>query len=42
MRVLDRVRRVCLAHPGAYEKIAWSAPTFRVGERRPRSRRARR
>jgi predicted DNA-binding protein (MmcQ/YjbR family) len=33
MRILDRVRRVCLALPGAYEKIAWSAPTFRVGER---------
>ena len=33
MKLLDRVRRVCLALPGAYEKIAWSAPTFRVGER---------
>ncbi len=33
MKVLDRVRGVCLSLPGAYEKIAWSAPTFRVGER---------
>jgi predicted DNA-binding protein (MmcQ/YjbR family) len=33
MKLLDRVRRVCLDLPGAYEKIAWSAPTFRVGER---------
>lgn len=33
MTVLDRVRRLCLAHPGAWEKIAWSAPTFRVGDR---------
>jgi predicted DNA-binding protein (MmcQ/YjbR family) len=33
MTVLDRVRRLCLGHPGAYEKIAWSAPTFRVGDR---------
>ncbi len=33
MNLLDRVRRVCLGLPGAYEKIAWSAPTFRVGER---------
>ena len=33
MNVLDRLRRVCLAFPGAYEKVAWSAPTFRVGDR---------
>ncbi len=33
MNLLDRVRRVCLGLPGAYEKVAWSAPTFRVGER---------
>ncbi len=25
MNVLDRLRRVCLAFPGAYEKVAWSA-----------------
>jgi predicted DNA-binding protein (MmcQ/YjbR family) len=31
--VLDRLRRICLSFPGAYEKVAWSAPTFRVGER---------
>jgi predicted DNA-binding protein (MmcQ/YjbR family) len=33
MNDLDRLRRVCLGFPGAYEKVAWSAPTFRVGER---------
>ena len=31
--VLDRVRRTCLALPEAYEKVAWGAPTFRVGKR---------
>lgn len=25
-----RVRKICLALPGAHEKIAWGAPTFRV------------
>jgi predicted DNA-binding protein (MmcQ/YjbR family) len=33
MNLLDRLRGICLALPGAYEKVAWSAPTFRVGER---------
>lgn len=33
MNVLDRLRRICLGFPGAYEKVAWSAPTFRVGAR---------
>jgi predicted DNA-binding protein (MmcQ/YjbR family) len=33
VKVLDRLRRICLGFPGAYEKVAWSAPTFRVGER---------
>ena len=33
MNDLDRLRRICLAFPGAYEKVAWSAPTFRVGDR---------
>ena len=33
MNVLDRLRAVCLAFPGAYEKVAWMAPTFRVGAR---------
>ena len=33
MNDLDRLRRVCLAFPGAYEKVAWSAPTFRLGDR---------
>ena len=31
--VLGRLRAICLSFPGAYEKVAWSAPTFRVGER---------
>lgn len=33
MTLLERVRKICLALPGAYEKVAWNAPTFRVGER---------
>ncbi len=33
MTVLDRLRKIVLAFPGAYEKVAWNAPTFRVGER---------
>lgn len=33
MNLLDRVRKICLELPGAYEKVAWNAPTFRVGER---------
>jgi predicted DNA-binding protein (MmcQ/YjbR family) len=33
MNDLGRLRRVCLGFPGAYEKVAWSAPTYRVGER---------
>jgi predicted DNA-binding protein (MmcQ/YjbR family) len=31
--VLDRLRAICLGLPGAYERVAWMAPTFRVGER---------
>jgi hypothetical protein len=27
---LTRVRKICLAFPDAYEKVAWNAPTFRV------------
>jgi hypothetical protein len=27
---LDRVRRICLALPEAFEKDAWGEPTFRV------------
>jgi hypothetical protein len=27
---LDRLRKICLALPEATEKVAWSAPTFRV------------
>ncbi len=30
---LDRVRRVCLALPEAFEQEAWGAPTFRVRKR---------
>jgi predicted DNA-binding protein (MmcQ/YjbR family) len=33
MTVLSRLRKICLSFRGAYEKVAWSAPTFRVGER---------
>ena len=33
MNPLDRLRAICLGFPGAYEKVAWSAPTFRVGDR---------
>ena len=29
-RVLDRLRKRCLALPAAHEVEAWSAPTFRV------------
>ena len=29
-RQLERVRAICLALPGATEKIAWGAPTFRA------------
>ena len=30
---LARLRRVCLALPGAHEKEAWGAPTFRVNNK---------
>lgn len=33
MNALDRLRGICLGFPNAWEKIAWSAPTFRVGDR---------
>lgn len=29
---LERVRRLCLALPATSEKLAWGAPTFRVGK----------
>lgn len=32
-RQLERVRAICLALPGATEKIAWGAPTFRAPEK---------
>jgi hypothetical protein len=28
---IERLREICLALPGATEKIAWGEPTFRVG-----------
>src|SRR5438067_13605497 len=31
-RAIDRVRRICLALPGATEKLAWGEPTFRAGK----------
>ncbi len=31
--ILERVRGICLALPGASEKEAWGAPTFRVGKK---------
>ncbi len=33
MNPLDRVRRVCLALPGAAEQVAWGTPTWRVRKR---------
>jgi len=33
VNVLTRVRKICLGLPEAYEKIAWSTPTFRVGKK---------
>jgi hypothetical protein len=33
VNALARVRKICLAFPGATEKIAWGAPTFRVRDR---------
>src|SRR3954468_18049004 len=31
-KAIDRVRRICLALPGASEKLAWGEPTFRAGK----------
>lgn len=31
-KAIDRVRRACLALPGATEKQAWGEPTFRAGK----------
>ena len=30
---LQRLRRICLALPGAHEKTAWGEPTFRVRDK---------
>lgn len=30
---ITRIRRICLALPGAHEKKAWGEPTFRVSDR---------
>jgi hypothetical protein len=32
VRAIERVRRICLALPGATEKLAWGEPTFRAGK----------
>lgn len=34
MNLIDRVRRLCLALPEAFEVEAWDHPTFRVGSGR--------
>lgn len=31
-RAVERVRKICLAMPGASEKLAWGEPTFRAGK----------
>jgi hypothetical protein len=31
-RAVERVRKLCLALPGASEKLAWGEPTFRAGK----------
>ena len=31
MTLIDRVRKLCLALPGAFEVETWEQPTFRVG-----------
>lgn len=36
MDAIDRVRRLCLALPEAFEVQAWGHPTFRVGSGRGR------
>ena len=36
MTLLDRVRKLCLALPEAFELEAWGHPTFRVGSGRGR------
>ena len=30
--IIERLRAVCLAFPGAVEKLAWGEPTFRAGK----------
>lgn len=30
--ILERLRAICLALPGAEEKLAWGEPTFRAGK----------
>jgi predicted DNA-binding protein (MmcQ/YjbR family) len=34
MDLIDRVRKLCLALPGAFEVETWEHPTFRVGSGR--------
>lgn len=30
--IIERLRSICLALPGAEEKLAWGEPTFRAGK----------
>jgi predicted DNA-binding protein (MmcQ/YjbR family) len=32
-RILERLRRICLARPGASEVTAWGHPNFKVGKK---------
>jgi predicted DNA-binding protein (MmcQ/YjbR family) len=32
-RILEHVRRVCLAHPQAEERLTWDEPTFRIRDK---------
>ena len=33
MEALERIRRICLSLPEAFEQVAWGEPTFRVRKR---------
>ena len=32
-RILERLRRICLAHPQAEERLTWGEPTFRIRDK---------
>ena len=32
-KVLGQLRRICLAHPQAEERLTWDEPTFRIGDK---------